>query len=704
MRGMKHIFIFICITIISPVYGQHVLNVKDLGAKADGQHDDYLVIQKAIDGAIQNPSLGTSIYFPVGRYRITHPLLLQYVVNGRWQFFTIKLFGDAPAKSASNAYLSSIICDFTDGFAIGIQLGRGVQIENLNFLGRYTFPLSMTNKNIGTTLYSEWNNGSVHDTRYAPYSGIAIDPFCDSNDLKAADGYNFLRNEYLPGTGRGGTSGVEIRQCAIHQFAVGIAMTPNPLTANDEMINIIDCDVEDVKVAIAIGQDQSKEIHIDRFKCWGSAHTILDGLHYGRGTGGGSVMINGMNIAGNVNQLFELVADRFPLSAKDIYSESLFRIGLVGSGAGANFINFQIDFLTGKGMPAPDYIFAGGPATFTGGMLRYYDGNSTHRMNLSTMHVVFRDMTLSTPPIITNLYGKGLSSYSAPSFENVHLYYGPGYGGTLGINRTFDYPYFFSNGTDPLYHGSQYAFNSGTGISYHILETEDYEEAVRLPGNLNIKIDRTKWTGSFLGGPGITQLIHPGDYLIASTNRTYYDHDINGGDCPTVQIGRVASIHKDSVYLDDIGLNTYTGLYTAYLDIVYYTQDGLIFNCLKGSNVMTSVQAISLNRAGYGPGTRFTTNLFPKCAYVVNYDPKAGTITMSAPALATANDVSLINGNPDVTMTSDMPPGYWIGNSPYKIYGLYPGIYKQGNLRFQIESILPYGDTTLHKFHYLKVQ
>ena len=119
--------------------------------------------------------------------------------------------------------------------------------------------------------------------------------------------------------------------------------------------------------------------------------------------------------------------------------------------------------------------------------------------------------------------------------------------------------------------------------------------------------------------------------------------------------------------------------------------------------MMGSVQAISHGAAGYSPGTRFTTNLFPKGAYVVNYNPTAGTITMSAPALATANDVSLTNGNPDITMTSDMPPDHWIGNSFSKMYGLYPGIYKQGNLRFQIVSILPYGDTTQHKFYFKPV-
>ncbi len=104
---------------------------------------------------------------------------------------------------------------------------------------------------------------------------------------------------------------------------VGIALTPNEQTQNDEMINIKDDDIEACRVAIAIGQDQSKTIAIEGLKVWASVYTVLDGLSYGRGTGGGSVYCDNWNIAGNVNQLFYLRTDRFPLSARNIYSESL---------------------------------------------------------------------------------------------------------------------------------------------------------------------------------------------------------------------------------------------------------------------------------------------------------------------------------------------------------------------------------------------
>jgi hypothetical protein len=474
------------------------VNVMDFGAKGDGKTDDYLPIQTACNACIAYPSSCTRVRLPVGNYRITQSIVLQNIRNGQYAFFTLQLTGDAPNKSASNSWLSRITYDNNHGFGIGIQLGRGISIENITVLGKYQFPYKVTNRNIGTLTFDQWNDGSVVDSRNNPYAGIVIDPYVNRNGSSA------------------GTSGVEIRQCAVKQFMVGICLTPNPVTLNDEMINIIDDDIEAVRVAIAIGQDQSKEIHIDRFKCWASTHTILDGLHYGRGTGGGSVMIEGMNIAGNVNEIFDLSTDRFPLSAKDIYSESLFRIGYVGNGAGANFINFEIDFLTGPGLPAADYLLAG-QANFYGGSLRYYDNSQTHRMNLSNMETMFRDMTINNPPITAGLYGG--SVYPTPQFDNVHVYYS---GKTLVSHETL--------------------------TQFHTTQT--------------LVVDRDKWTGNLIVPPAILKIIQPGDYILASpanTGRKPYDPALNPANIATVQIGRVTAIVADRVFFDDVGINAYSG-------------------------------------------------------------------------------------------------------------------------------------------------
>jgi hypothetical protein len=204
---------------------------------------------------------------------------------------------------------------------------------------------------------------------------------------------------------------------------------------------------------------------------------------------------------------------------------------------------------------------------------------------------------------------------------------------------------------------------------------------------MGLTIDPARFTGYFIGH---TQNLLPGDYILTGDLRPV----------PSSQIGRITSIGHDTVYLDQVGLNVTTGVYNLFQSIIYYTEDGFVFNCRKGDNRMTAVQPVSDIREPYSPGTRFSTNLFPKGAYVIRCDTAAGIITMSAPALASASDVSLTNGDPEITMTSEMPPSHWIGNPMHKIYGLYPGIYRQGDRGFRIRSILPHGDSTKHKFNF----
>jgi len=488
----------------------------DFRKYADGKRDAYPALQAACDYCIAHPETCTSLKLPVGTFRISHPLILQKVENGRWAFFNFSLSGATPAKSAVSSYQTTIICDFRSGFGIGIQFGRGISIQNLNIIGKYTFPDHISNSNIATTLYAQWNDNSVEDGRYNPYAGICIDPFCDPAMLKPELGYSGMRSYYLPNTGRGGTSGVEIVQCAIHHFSVGIMLTPNGYTQNDEMINIIDDNIDGVKVAIAIGQDQSKEIHIDRLKVWASTYTILDGLLYGRGTGGGSVMINGMNIAGNVNQLFNLSAGRFPLSARDVYAESLFRIGWVDGWAGCNLDHFQIDLLTGPGLPAADYVFAGTNINWTGGMLRYYDNDFSHRINISGhARLSFRDMTFNNLPITQGLYGIPVNSYPKPAMQNVNLFYNQSRQDTL-IELVRFFPEF--------------------------------------------KLNKSNWTNSFDAGSQAGRF-KVGDYILSEgyPGYKYYDTEMEKQNCPTVQQGRVVSITGTRVNLDDVGLNAYSG-------------------------------------------------------------------------------------------------------------------------------------------------
>src|SRR5579863_1481568 len=463
------------------------ISVKSFGAVGDGRHDDIAAFEAARDYVIGLPAV---LVIPAGTYLISRPLLLQYIVNGVNKYFTIHMKGTLPNKSASASYLSNIICGYKSGYGIGIQFGRGIVIENITITGQYMLPYRVTNLNIGILKFSDWIDPAITDTRNNPYAGISIDP-----------------NLNQGGT-RGGTSDVTIRNCGIIQWMVGIALSPNGFTQNAEIINIDDDQFQACRVAVAVCQDQSKTVKIEGLKIWASCHTVVDGLHYGAGTGGGSVFCDNWNIAGNCNQLFYITTSRFPLSASRIYSESIFRIGTVQGGAGANFRDCEIDFLTGPGMPAADYLFYGN-ANFDGGCIRYYDDSYNHRMNWSNTEVMFRDMTLNNPPILYGLYGIPANHYPTPRLENIK--------------------FFYTTARDTL-------INLGF-----------------IPA---MTINKTTWTGT-INSSGL----RVGDYILgAPTNKTgrYWDQELNAHACATIQIGRVTAVNGNNATLDDVGLNVDT--------------------------------------------------------------------------------------------------------------------------------------------------
>ena len=285
MKGLLPILILISFSInaqttknLSPNMSG-IISVTDFGAHP-GNFDNSEAFKQAFDYIIQHPGIGSNLYIPPGNYFESRPWVLQSVQNGKWDFFHIHIFGNASAKSSPDAYLTTITCGFTDGFGIGVQFGRDVEIENIAIVGKYQ-PPPINIYNIGSTLYSAWDNNTARDSRKAPNCGIAIDPFCDINKIAAEDCYGGMRSQYLPNSGRGGTSGMKIIKCRINNFPVGIVLTPNGYTQNDENVNLLDDNIYACKVDIAICQDQSKAITIEHLKSWGPTYTVLEGMQYG---------------------------------------------------------------------------------------------------------------------------------------------------------------------------------------------------------------------------------------------------------------------------------------------------------------------------------------------------------------------------------------------------------------------------------------
>jgi hypothetical protein len=476
--------VFIPDTLIIPRTGE--LSVKDFGAKCDGVTDDFIADSTAFAFAIAHPKLVSKVLIPIGTSRISRPIWLHPTLD---EFFTIDIEGMLPAKEASNSYLSQILCDYKSGFGIGISGGRGIIIKNLSIVGRYT-PPKVTSANIGILKWKDWNDPTITDSRYAPYTAISVDPY----------------------PGYPGTSGVEVNQCRLVNWVSGIALSPGG-GVNDDMVNLIDNDIEQVKISYVVCQDQNKEINIIRPKCAAASMIFLDCINYGAGTGG-DVSVQDGCLAGAMNSLINARTDRFNITFTGIKIESLFRIGYSVGGAGSNYINCRIDFLSHAGWPEPDYIFYGN-ANFYGGMLRYYDGSKGHRINYVNMQGMFRDLTLGDVPIVRGLIAYPNQLYPTPNFDNVWLY------------------------------------NEGKVLK------QSFDTTIVLPRGITIIVDSIKWVSKAYAH-GLGSIVHGGDYILggpASGFSRYHDQFLNPNTCPTIQIGEVQSISGDTVYMNHVGLN-----------------------------------------------------------------------------------------------------------------------------------------------------
>ena len=645
---------------------QEIVNVKWFGAMGDGIHDDWEYIQHAIDFLITHPILPRTLYFPEGSYIISQPIILSNFSENNYQFFNINLKGATPAKAAVGIYSSNIIANFSNKFAIGLQKARTCIIENLAISGQFKFPDNLTPLQICTLKFDEWKDGKCRDNKNSPYAGIVVDPFCESDLLNKQNQYPDMNNFYK-GKGQEGTSGIQIKECSIRNFITGVMVSPNMITANAEISDIIDCVIDHNKVGIAFGQDQTKENHIIRLKCWGGTHTVYDGIHYGIGCSS-SPYIDGMNIAGGVNQLIQADITRFPTYIMNVFAESIFRIGTFMGNATAHFVNCQFNFIShSKGFPTPDYYLYGKNCSFEGSMLRLYTNNRNLRLKLNNSSTSYIDGVTNGPPIIINLENYGIQ-YSTPIFKNVVTYTAH----TDVINpdkNLIDYNRLAGNG-EAIYPGTTYEWHTGSySTKYKLTYTENYERIATI-GKSVVHINKSDWTAYFIADHQYINRIIKNDYIISpgytGLQQHNYDKALNAFNDPTIVFGKVVDIKNDTIRLDEVSIDApdTNASIILYADYVVYNKGIISGNIAYGSNLITKAE---LQQSDLQTGDRLDIPAFPNGVFVTAI--KKDTIVMSEAAIATQLNATIINGNPTIQIYSKDPPEE---NYDYKI-DLYGG-------------------------------
>ena len=706
-------------TRLKRIIDNNMLNVRWFGAKGNGS-DDWYALQKAINYILFHPYTARTLYFPPGTYKITRPLLIAKLEGNVFRQTSINLVGPANSKSLSGGF-AIIAPAYNNTFAIGIQLGKGVLIKDLQIMGRFTLPDKLTPIQIDTLSATEWTDGVSRDNPKSPYAGIVIDPFCNSEVIQPGEMYPGLEAYYPKGLGRGGSSSIQIIGCSLRNFIVGVMLTPSN-QQNADLIDVIDCDISSNKVGYAMGQAQSKECHVERLKCWGPTHTLFDNVGYGfrHGDGANIPLVDGVNIASHVKQLCRIFATSFSGVFRNVYAEGLFRIGYVGGLATVSFEDCQINFETkDPHFPYPDFYVLGSGVTFRNCMLRSYMGSTGYRLLLSGTNNHYEGGTMNEPPIAFNVWDGW--NFPNPSFSNIQLFYS---GGILGNSNTgsANAPSAFlaSNGLgpDPIYFGNTYVYRSttyGMDVLYKLSYQDNYERTVTVGGTPVLHIDRSSWTGYFkLPRPSDISYLREGDFLL--TPGLHYQDQFAYLQAPTYPVGIIDRISHDTVYLRNTAVGIHDGMSLGLVaDYYVYATPPFTGDMASGSNMITHAQGV-LPKVGDRPDIP----MVPVGTYVTAVDKIAGTIRLSNANTAGTSfkDFTFFNGYPQVDMYScyDFPTllknkKTFIGGARFHhLAAQYPNFHVRqfpgegiSSEEYKILHSVIEGDTSQHKFQAVRL-
>lgn len=304
------------------------------------QGDNWKYLQETINNCIAKGI--KSIHFRKGTYNISKPLHCEN--NGK--FFSLNLLGEDLAHFNLETSEARIVCNFTEGYAIGYQLCRSSLIKGLVIYGQ----------------------GIQTDSRFKPYAGLIVDP--------------------LDRGTTSGSSGLIIRECRIRGFTAGIVISPNGRTLNGENIHLENCSIDGVKIAYATCQRQSKANTVRNLICWEKTSTVFDGKTYGQGLGN-IPFIEGVNIAGNVKEVFNFGPQLFTTYAQGIFAEQLQRVGTIeDGGVGVTIRDSHFDFALWE---FPSFHFKGNRVKFDNVGMRYYDDKNDKRIIIEGIENSFQN-------------------------------------------------------------------------------------------------------------------------------------------------------------------------------------------------------------------------------------------------------------------------------------------------------------------------
>ena len=324
---------------------------KDFSAKWFGAgrvKDNSTALQKGINTVLANGETLRNFYIPKGTYNFSKPLIIANVYKGQYTGSTIHMYGETSFWDCCSG--TTLKYTATDGFAIGLQLNKGTEINNLAITGQFKAPAG-------------------NDTSYY---NIPFEKFNDVNG-KCGTIYAGIVIDYDGSKNMGGSTGVKIHDVSVSNFTIDYLVSPNGKTFNADILLFENIRCGDAKVGFASGQAQEKGNVIRGIYSWGSLHTLISIGRYGKSQAG-NYMIDGGNVAGKCIRLFDISQSGwYATSIANIFSESIATIGSISTQIPTSISNCTFHFVFPEVIGKQTLFYTNNDKTkFSNCIFRYY--------------------------------------------------------------------------------------------------------------------------------------------------------------------------------------------------------------------------------------------------------------------------------------------------------------------------------------------
>ena len=302
---------------------------KQAGGIGDGVSDDTQAIQTAIDFAMyKNPPTNSAQPIEVliigPRCLISDTIHLGYgeTIHG------VSVRGVARKRRAESIYVgTALIATFTDRPIINFQGIRGGVLRDIWIEGALDFS-GVDPHGYDVTLEATWDalggNG-----RYNPYAGITVDAFSGPRPAGSYPDANYPafldpQAQY----NKTFSSDILISNVGIRAVNTALVVQPGDFDANADFVKIVNCNFENCKYGISVGNGQSRNVEV-RNLIGAVMFVALTNAVHGRRVGRFGGTISNVSLGGFIGRVFEFgsTTQLGTTLFTTMYVETLDRIG-----------------------------------------------------------------------------------------------------------------------------------------------------------------------------------------------------------------------------------------------------------------------------------------------------------------------------------------------------------------------------------------